>query len=56
MASNARELAEGSQRGNMAGAPPIWLDMLGTAVHAELAGQDDAAAARGHNPVRCTIM
>lgn len=55
MASNARELAEGDRQ-STAGAPPMWLNMLGTAVSAELRAPGEATPARANNPVRCTIM
>lgn len=55
MGSNARELAEGDRR-SAAGGPPMWLNMLGNAVSAELRAPGEVAPARANNPVRCTIM
>lgn len=56
MSHNAQELAEGDRRSNPAGPQPLWLNMLGTAVSAELRAPGEAAPARNTNPVRCTIM
>ncbi|DBB01012.1 TPA: hypothetical protein ACH3X1_000915 [Trebouxia sp. C0004] len=56
MLHNAQELAEGDRRSNLAGPPPMWLNMLGTAVSAELRAPGEVVPARNANPVRCTIM
>ncbi len=56
MSHNAQELAEGDRRSNLGGPPPMWLNMLGTAVSAELRAPGEAVPARNTNPVRCTIM
>ncbi|KAL0047044.1 hypothetical protein WJX82_004928 [Trebouxia sp. C0006] len=42
MSHNAQELAEGDRRSNLAGPPPMWLNMLGTAVSAELRAPGEA--------------
>lgn len=56
MSHNAQELAEGDRRSNLAGPPPMWLNMLGTAVSAELRAPGEVVPARNANPVRCAIM